>query len=102
MFTLGRAWNIRVLCIPGMRTIQTGPYRFIRHPIYVAVTIEVFALPLIAGAWRSALVFGLLNLMLIRRRIQVEEATLRRYSDYANSFSRRPRFLPGARARRRR
>jgi methyltransferase len=97
ILTLGDRWNAQVICVPGLPAVHTGPYRWIRHPNYVAVGLEMFALPLIGGAWRSALVFGLLNLAVLRLRIKVEEAALSTHSDYAHLFAGQPRFVPGGR-----
>ncbi|KUI33897.1 hypothetical protein AU195_07705 [Mycobacterium sp. IS-1496] len=74
--TLGRQWNTRVLVIPGAARVTGGPYRLIPHPNYVAVVLEGVALPLVHGAWITALVFTVLNAALLRTRIQVENAAL--------------------------
>ena len=74
--TLGRHWNIRVIVVPGMTLVASGPYRWFRHPNYVAVVVEGFALPLVHNAWITAAVFSVLNLFLLRTRIKVEEAAL--------------------------
>lgn len=97
ILTLGDRWNAQVICVPGLPAVHTGPYRWIRHPNYVAVGLEMFALPLIGGAWRASLVFGLLNLAVLRLRIKVEEAALSTHSDYAHLFAGQPRFVPGGR-----
>jgi len=97
ILTLGNRWNAQVICVPGLPAVHSGPYRWVRHPNYVAVGLEMFALPLIGGAWRTALVFGLLNLAVLQRRIKVEEEALSTHSDYAHLFAGQPRFLPGGR-----
>ncbi|WP_168582940.1 isoprenylcysteine carboxyl methyltransferase family protein [Gephyromycinifex aptenodytis] len=74
--TLGRRWNTRVIVVPGLPLIERGPYGVLRHPNYVAVVLEGFALPLVHGAWITALVFSTCNAALLRRRIQVENAAL--------------------------
>lgn len=83
--TLGRRWNTRVIVVPGMPPVRSGPYRFLRHPNYVAVVVEGFALPLVHGAWITALVFTVANAALLAVRIRVENAALRtlpgRYAD---------------------
>lgn len=80
--TLGERWNTRVVVIPGAPAIAAGPYRFLRHPNYVAVVIEMFALPLVHGAWITAIVFSALNAAVLFVRIRVEEAALREHCDY--------------------
>jgi methyltransferase len=74
--TLGHRWNTRVVVIPGASRITGGPYRLIPHPNYVAVVIEGIALPLIHSAWLTAVVFTVLNAVLLRTRIRVENTAL--------------------------
>ncbi len=62
---LGPRWNTRILVVPGLAPVDRGPYRFLDHPNYVAVVVELAALPLVFGAWRTALVIGLANLVLL-------------------------------------
>lgn len=78
--TLGPRWNTRVLVIPGAPRVNAGPYRLIPHPNYVAVVAEGIALPLVHSAWITALTFTVLNAMLLRRRISVENSALARLS----------------------
>lgn len=78
--TLGRQWNTRVVVIPGAPRISGGPYRFMRHPNYVAVVAEGIALPLVHSAWITALVFTVLNAALLTVRIRTENAALARLS----------------------
>ena len=75
---LGRFWSVRVLVVPGAPRVQHGPYRFWRHPAYLAVTIELLAASLLFGAWRTALVFSILNAIALGIRIRAEESALRR------------------------
>jgi methyltransferase len=74
--TLGPRWNTRVVVIPGAPRITGGPYRLIPHPNYVAVVIEGIALPLVHSAWLTAVVFTVLNAVLLRTRIRVENTAL--------------------------
>lgn len=75
--SLGRRWCTRILVIPGDRRIRCGPYRFLRHPNYLAVALELPALPLIFGAWLTAAVASLLNAwLLLAVRIPAEEQAL--------------------------
>jgi len=77
ILTLGRRWNTRVVVVPGLPLITSGPYRWFRHPNYVAVVVEGFALPLVHTAWITALTFTVLNAALLRVRIRCENAALR-------------------------
>ena len=74
--TLGYQWNTRVIVIPGAERVTGGPYRFLPHPNYVAVIAEGIALPLVHSAWMTALVFSVLNAVLLRTRIHTENAAL--------------------------
>ncbi len=59
VMTLGERWNTRIIVMPGARPVTRGLYRWIRHPNYVAVVIEIAALPMIRGCWMTAAVFTL-------------------------------------------
>ncbi len=74
--TLGRRWTTRVFVVPGETLVRRGPYRFVNHPNYVVVALEIFALPLAFGLWALALVFGIANLALLTWRIRVESQAL--------------------------
>lgn len=86
--SLGGRWSTRVVCVPGEPVIVLGPYRWLRHPNYLAVVSELFALPMVHTAWASALLFGLSNAVLLRVRIAVEEAALREHCDWRGRFAR--------------
>lgn len=75
--SLGRRWNTRVIVVPGMELVKDGPYRWFRHPNYVAVVAEGIALPLIHSAWMTAVTFTLLNALLLTVRIRTEDRALR-------------------------
>lgn len=74
--TLGRRWNTRVIVVPGLPPVTSGPYRILRHPNYVAVVVEGVALPLVHAAWITAVVFTVLNAGLLAVRIRAEDAAL--------------------------
>jgi methyltransferase len=81
--TLGRQWNARVIVVPGARRVTSGPYRWMRHPNYVAVVVEGFALPLVHSAWVTAAVFSLANAVLLTVRLRDEERALAHLHDAA-------------------
>ena len=74
--TLGPQWNTRILVVPGLPLITGGPYRWLRHPNYVAVIAEGIALPLVHSAWITATVFTAANAMLLTTRVRAEDAAL--------------------------
>ncbi len=90
--SLGRRWNVRVITIPGMPPSTAGPYRFLRHPNYLAVVLEGFAIPLIHTALLTATVFTVVNAFLLRTRIRCEERAL----GYRARRARPPRAEPSA------
>lgn len=94
---LGEHWNTRVIVLPGAPAVVGGPYRWIRHPNYVAVCLEMACVPLALGGSVIAVViavsFTLGNAFILRRRIRTEEAALG--PAYARAFAATPRFIPG-------
>ena len=74
--TLGPRWNTRIVVVPGLPLVDRGPYRWMRHPNYVAVVLEGIALPLVHTAWITAVVFTVVNAGLLRVRISSENAAL--------------------------
>jgi methyltransferase len=74
--TLGPQWNTRVVVVPGLPLVHRGPYRLLRHPNYVAVVVEVVALPLVHTAWLTAVVFSALNAAVLSVRIPAEQRAL--------------------------
>ena len=74
--SLGRAWTTRIITLPGAPLVRRGPYRFLRHPNYVLVVLEIAILPLALGAWPVAAVFSILNATVLKIRIAAENAAL--------------------------
>ena len=74
--TLGKRWNTRIVLIPNLPRITSGPYRFLSHPNYVAVVIEGFVLPMVGFAWITATIFTVLNIPLLYVRIRAENQAL--------------------------
>ena len=93
--TIGRAWNVRVVK-PQEGAIATGgPYRWIRHPNYLCVILELLALPMLHTAWISALALTLLNGAVLVVRIRTEEAMLMQIDAWREAFASRARLIPG-------
>jgi methyltransferase len=74
--SLGRYWTTRILTLPGVPLVQTGPFRWVRHPNYLLVIAEIAVLPLAFRAVPLAAAFSAVNLALILRRIRIEERLL--------------------------
>ena len=77
--TLGERWTTRIVCLPGAAPVTGGPYRFVRHPNYLAVATEMAALPLLHGAWVTGALFSAANALVLRVRIRHEESALARF-----------------------
>ncbi len=76
--TLGRRWTTRVVYVPGDPLVTRGPFRWMRHPNYLAVVVEVAALPLVHTAWVTAVAGSAVNAFVLRQRIMDEDGILRR------------------------
>jgi methyltransferase len=96
--TLGPHWNAQVVGSLALGVVTEGPYRFVRHPNYLAVFVELTALPLMHGAWLTALAGAALHVVVLRRRLALEEAVLGANPDYRAAMSGKPRFVPRLRA----
>jgi len=96
--TLGERWSTRALVLPGAPPVERGPYRWLRHPNYLAVVAEVAALPLALGAWRTAIAASLANATVLAVRIRVEERALG--TGWREAFRGRARLVPDLRGRR--
>jgi methyltransferase len=76
LFTLGQRWTTRIIVVPGETLICRGPYRLLNHPNYAVVIAEIALLPLVFGLWRTAIIFSLLNAVLLTIRIREESRAL--------------------------
>jgi methyltransferase len=74
--TLGPRWTTRVILMPGKPLVVAGPFRFLRHPNYLVVALEIFVLPFAFGLVWFGLIFGAINLAILATRINVEEQAL--------------------------
>ena len=92
--TLGPHWNVRVMGSLSMGVVSTGPFRYVRHPNYVAVFVELAALPLVHCAWLTALGASILHVFILRRRIALEEQVLLADESYRAVMGPKPRFIP--------
>jgi len=93
--TLGEHWNVQVMDSTKLGVITTGPFRYVRHPNYAAVFVEMIALPLIHTAWITALAGAVAHAIVLTFRLSAEERVLFADSQYAAAMRSKPRFLPG-------
>jgi methyltransferase len=92
--SLGQHWNVRVIDSTSLGVVTSGPYRYVRHPNYVAVFVELLLLPLVQGAWVTAALGAGFHLLVMRRRILLEEGVLLESPAYRAAMADKPRFLP--------
>lgn len=97
--TMAGHWNVQVINSLELGVVADGPFRWIRHPNYAAVFLEMTAIPLLHGAWLTALIGALAHIKLLRRRIAIEEAVLLADPAYRAVMGPKPRFLPKVRQR---
>ena len=93
ILTLGKRWTVRIFILPGKAPIESGIYRWIRHPNYLGVILEIAAFPMIGNAFLTALIFSIANAVLLAYRIRMEEHALETYNHYRRVFAGRPRFF---------
>jgi len=93
--TLGEHWNVQVMDSTRLGVITGGPFRYVRHPNYAAVFVEMIALPLIHAAWITALAGAIAHVVVLALRLSTEERVLLANPDYAAAMGSKPRFLPG-------
>jgi methyltransferase len=76
LLSLGRYWTARIIVVPHAPLVRKGPYRFMRHPNYLVVVLEIALLPLALGSWPLALGFSVVNAIVLAWRIRAEETAL--------------------------
>jgi methyltransferase len=76
LISLGSYWTTRIITLPGVPLVKRGPYRFLRHPNYAIVVGEIAVLPLVFGEWQVAVIFSVLNAVVLFFRIREEERAL--------------------------
>lgn len=92
---LGTLWSVQVMDSTRLGVVTTGPFRFVRHPNYTGVVLEVISLPLIHTAWITAILAVLGYVVALSMRIPAEEGVLMTNPDYRAAMANKPRFLPG-------
>jgi len=92
--SLGTSWNVTAH-VPAAGHVETGgPYRYLRHPNYVAVALEFLCLPIAVGAVPEALALSAMNAAVLVPRIRAEERLLDAIPGYREAFQGVPRFIP--------
>lgn len=75
--SLGEYWNTRIIILKGSSLIKKGPYRFLKHPNYIAVITEIAVISLLFSCYITSIIFTILNIFVLKRRIKTEEESLR-------------------------
>ncbi len=94
MSTLGPRWTTRIIVLPEADVVDRGIFRYLRHPNYLGVILEIFALPMVFGGWITAVGFTIANGLLLWLRIKTEEAALSTECDYQERLGNHNRFIP--------
>lgn len=92
--SLGMFWNTKIIVLPNVKIISKGPYKYIRHPNYLIVAVEIFVIPMMFNAFITAALFSILNAMALSLRVPVEEKALMQVTNYNKVFASRSRFAP--------
>ncbi|WP_328589276.1 isoprenylcysteine carboxyl methyltransferase family protein [Litchfieldia alkalitelluris] len=92
--SLGKYWNTKIIILPNEEIVKKGPYKYLRHPNYVIVALELVLIPLLYNAYITAVVFTLLNIFVLSIRIPTEERALSSLTNYKDHFSEKNRFVP--------
>jgi methyltransferase len=92
--SLGKYWNTKIIVLPNAKVVRSGPYCYIKHPNYFVVTIELVVIPLMFEAYYTAILFTILNVIILVIRIPEEEKALKKLTKYEETFKDCNRFLP--------
>lgn len=94
LMSLGPYWNTKIIIVPNDIVISKGPYQYLKHPNYIIVAVEILILPLLFQAYATALLFTLLNIVIMTVRIPTEEKALQKHTNYQEAFNSKSRFVP--------
>ncbi|WP_335869656.1 isoprenylcysteine carboxyl methyltransferase family protein [Bacillus sp. 2205SS5-2] len=92
--SLGKYWNTKILVLPNADVVAKGPYKYMKHPNYVLVTIELIVIPIMFQAYWTLFFFGCLNQLILAVRIPEEEKALEEITDYKETHEHTYRFVP--------
>jgi len=93
--TMGQHWNVQVVDSTQLGVVTSGPFRYVRHPNYAAVFVEMLALPMIHTAWITATLGAFAHIIVLMQRLSAEERVLLANAEYRATMGAKPRFLPG-------
>ena len=93
--TLGDHWSVQIMDSTPLGVVTSGPFRYVRHPNYAAVFVEMIALPLIHTAWITAIAGTCAHVWALRKRLAAEEPPLLANPEYRAAMAAKPRFVPG-------
>jgi methyltransferase len=93
--SLGMYWNTKIIILPGAAPVTKGPYRWIKHPNYLIVILELLIVPIMFQAYFTAFIFTILNLIvLLKIRIPQEEQALQKVTNYTEVHGMKKKFIP--------
>jgi len=93
LHSLGKYWNTKIIVVPNAKVIKKGPYVYLKHPNYLIVSLEFIIIPLLFNAFWTAILFSLLNLLILMIRIPTEEKALAEHTEYQLVFNQTGRLL---------
>lgn len=76
IFSLGVFWNTKILVVHGGIKVNKGPYKYFKHPNYAVVAAEILIIPLIFSCYFTTIIFSIINLFVLNRRIKIENTAL--------------------------
>ncbi|KAF1679885.1 isoprenylcysteine carboxyl methyltransferase family protein [Bacillus sp. SKDU12] len=77
--SLGSYWNTKILVVPGAELVKKGPYKWMKHPNYTVVILEIVLIPLLYQAYVTMCLFSILNAAMLTVRIRTEDKALEEY-----------------------
>ncbi|WP_313800549.1 isoprenylcysteine carboxylmethyltransferase family protein [Cytobacillus sp.] len=87
LMSLGTYWNTKIIVLPEADIVKKGPYRYVKHPNYIIVMIELIVIPLLFQAYWTAILFPILNAAVLCIRIPAEERALKSLTKYKEAFA---------------
>lgn len=90
--SLGKYWNTKIIVLPSTTIVKKGPYKYLRHPNYTIVILEILVIPMLFQAYWTAVIFTILNVWMLSVRIPLEEKALMNETNYMEQFKEISRF----------